>query len=361
MHYAYNLSDSSISAFFNGKLHSIPSSYEYFEEVAEHLSQDEHDYDFLETHIDKPSRLARLSEGAVSVVGSTVYYAGSPVHTALALRLLNLLDAGRDATIWARFMDLVMKNPSPRSKECLYEFLNVWNAPLTQDGHFIAFKRVRGNYRDIHSGKFDNSPGKVVQVPRESVDPDPKSTCSYGLHVAASSYLDSYYATTDGYKVIACKVSPEDVVAVPGDYNFAKMRVCKYEVLGDAEESFVNNAHEVQSVTITATDEDTSVLTIEYELDCDLDIDLDVEFDTDLTDGWSEEDEFLSDIDEDDQLDDDDGMDEEDTGIIFTRNGEAYTSSAILNGVSQHGQRGYSRKTGIPRTTLQDWINRIEK
>lgn len=92
---------------------------------------------------------------------------------------------------------------------------------------------------DIHSGTFDNSPGKIVEMPREEVDSDVNQTCSRGLHACADSYLGEFYAKSSGYKVIVVKINPKDVCAVPADYNFSKMRTCRYEVLSEAEEETV--------------------------------------------------------------------------------------------------------------------------
>lgn len=259
MFFPHNASDQSISVFFNGRMCSVPASDPHFTELREHLAQPQHDYETIERMIDKPKMVSRLSEGLVTVVGSTVMYKGEAVHSTLSYRLIELLDAGQNAAIWARFLERVMANPSDRSRACLYDFLNAWKAPITEDGHFIAFKRVRPDYRDIHSGTFDNSPGQVVEMPRDRVNPDPDVSCSNGLHVAATSYLGSFYARFEGYRVLACKVDPADVVAVPRDYGFAKMRVCRYVVLGDAEESFYNNA-ESQPVSYAGTEAATGAV-----------------------------------------------------------------------------------------------------
>ncbi|QJA43117.1 rIIB lysis inhibitor [Phaeobacter phage MD18] len=259
MFFPHNASDQSISVFFNGRMCSVPASDNHFAELREHLAQPVHDYETVERMIDKPKMVSRLSEGLVTVVGSTVMYKGQPVHSTLTYRLLELLDAGENAIIWARFLERVMANPSDRSRECLYDFLNAWKAPITEDGHFIAFKRVRPDYRDIHSGTFDNSPGQVVEMPRDRVNADPDVSCSNGLHVAATSYLGSFYSSYEGYRVLACKVDPADVVAVPRDYGFAKMRVCRYVVLGDAEESFYKNA-ESQPVSYAGTEAATGAV-----------------------------------------------------------------------------------------------------
>ena len=46
--------------------------------------------------------------------------------------------------------------------------------------------------------------------------------------------------------------------------------------------------------------------------------------------------------------------------MAFARGGVTYLQSAVTRGIEDHGQRGYSRMTGIPRTTLQDWVIKIE-
>jgi hypothetical protein len=320
MHFPFTASNTSISIFFAGRMCSVPSSDKSFEALSAHLKLDDHDYDVIEDLIEKPKKIARLTAGAVTVIGSTVYHKGMPVNSSLAIKLVELLEAGYNATPWARFMDLVFLNPSEESRESLYDFLDKFNAPITEDGHFITFKRVRSDYFDIHSGKFNNSPGNIVEMPRKHVNADNTVTCSRGLHVAATSYLGRFYATSEGYHVVVCKVSPADVVAVPKDYSSAKMRVCRYEVLGDAVEEMYQT---IETLHVVKTE---SFKSAPVDLDADAD----------------------------------DGTDAEQTDMAFQRNGVTYTASAVLSGIKAHGQRGYSKMTGIPRTTLQDWVTKIE-
>lgn len=411
MFFPHNVSDQSISVFFNGRMCSVPASDPIFAELREHLAGAVHEYAVVENLVDKPTMISRMSEGLVTVIGSTVYYKGQSVHTTLTKRLLDVLDAGHNAIIWARFLERVMANPSDRSRQCLYDFLNHWKAPLTEDGHFIAFKRVREDYTPIHRGgdKFDNSPGSVVEMPRENVDANPDATCSYGLHVAASSYLGSF-ATAEGNRTIACKVDPADVVAVPRDYGFAKMRVCRYFVIGDAEESFYNNAHESVMAPVAAESSKEYIAPDEEPEVCEecgstlgvwdyLCQDCQAAKDEEDDDAWQE---IVDDVDEHDHIaetgctrdgvpvgsdyvdpyshghnvsrfgldepddappyvvDAADAEDDETSVIAFERAGVTYTATAIKNGIAKNGQRGYSRLTGVPRTTLQDWLLKIE-
>lgn len=81
---------------------------------------------------------------------------------------------------------------------------------------------------------MDNSIGNVIKMDRAKVDDDPQHTCSSGLHVCADEYLKGY-ATDSNARTLVVEVNPANVVAVPYDYNFSKMRVCEYKVLAEIE------------------------------------------------------------------------------------------------------------------------------
>lgn len=155
---------------------------------------------------------------------------GEVLPSVLTRRLKGLNDEGLPITALINFWNNLKLNPSLRSREQLYTFLERNEHPLTEDGHFIAYKGVRHDFKDAHTGTFDNSVGKVVEMDRRQVDDDPTQTCSRGLHVAGYSY-----ASTFAPRLIEVKVNPRDVVAVPIDYNGQKMRVCRYEVVGLCE------------------------------------------------------------------------------------------------------------------------------
>jgi hypothetical protein len=126
-------------------------------------------------------------------------------------------------------MENMMTNPSFRAVNELYGFLEKNNLPITPDGHFLAYKRVRENYTDCHTGKMDNSVGKVVEMERNKVDDNQNNTCSSGLHFCSENYLRSF----GGERTVIVKINPRDVVSIPTDYDNSKGRACRYEVIGE--------------------------------------------------------------------------------------------------------------------------------
>ncbi len=148
-------------------------------------------------------------------------------------RIFEMLHDGADGEDrLLNFANRLMNNPSHRAVKELYGFLSHNDIDILDNGKFVAFKKVRYTYFDIHSNTMDNSPGRELRVPRNMVDEDSNVTCSYGLHVCARHYL-GYFGNGGDNKVIRVEVDPADVVAVPRDYHNAKMRVCGYEVIGD--------------------------------------------------------------------------------------------------------------------------------
>lgn len=80
-------------------------------------------------------------------------------------------------------------------------------------------------YTDHHSHTFEIRLGHVVSMDRKKVDSDQHHTCSTGLHVGAKGWLEKNYYGSIGMKVL---VNPADVVAVPPEDNYGKMRTCAY-------------------------------------------------------------------------------------------------------------------------------------
>jgi hypothetical protein len=162
------------------------------------------------------------------------------VPSDLAKHIMSFFDQGLPYKPWVNFAKKLQKNPSYRSVQELFKFLDANNFTLTDSGNFIAYKRVQENFLDIYSGTIDNSPGTSPRVPRNEVDEDSSRTCSNGLHVAAFEYAKHKFGSSNSSndKLVYVEVDPADVVAVPSDYENQKMRVCGYTVLGLCDYKF---------------------------------------------------------------------------------------------------------------------------
>jgi len=163
-----------------------------------------------------------------------------PLHNALVDRIIDMREQGFDPEPMIKFLSNINLNPSEDAKADLYGFLETNRLPVTIDGHFLAYKKVRADFTDCHSGKFDNSPGKIVKMPRKDVVADRTITCAQGLHVCSGGYLNHF----GGNKTMLIKVHPMNVVSVPVDYKNSKMRCCEYEVIKEL------NKEDVEKVAV---------------------------------------------------------------------------------------------------------------
>lgn len=170
--------------------------------------------------------------GDIEVKDGDVYFDGKPFANALTDRLLGLLEEDLPVEPLCNFLTNLKLNPSKRAVDELYGFLENNMLPITPDGHFVAYKKVREDFSDIHSGKFDNSVGQIVSMARNEVDEDKDRTCSSGLHFCSLDYLPNF-GGAGGYRVVLVKINPRDVVSIPSDYDNAKGRACRYEVIAE--------------------------------------------------------------------------------------------------------------------------------
>lgn len=80
-------------------------------------------------------------------------------------------------------------------------------------------------YTDAHTRTFTIKIGEPVVMDRDKCDPIQENTCSRGLHVAGKDWLTRNYF---GDKSLIVLVNPADVVAVPPQDSYGKMRTCAY-------------------------------------------------------------------------------------------------------------------------------------
>ena len=183
--------------------------------------------------VDIQKAVATFSDGLVEIKDGQVTYEGEVVHGSISKRILEFMSKGLPFQPLVNFLNNLMENPSMQSQKELYDFLEHENLAITEDGHFLAYKAVRGDFKDKYRGIFDNSVGQVVKMQRAKVDDDRARGCSDGLHAGALNYVAGYGSVESGDRIVIVKINPRDVVSVPSDCNCEKLRTCRYEVVGE--------------------------------------------------------------------------------------------------------------------------------
>lgn len=209
-------------------------------------------------------RLAKYisASGNLTAESGILRYKGEvlPNNMYMVTRALQHSAEGFPVDPLLQFIENLMQNSSWRAKQELLSFLEYGDLPITPDGYFLAYKRVRDSYFDVYTGKVLNKPADkmtseeklslpvktgvvtvgfmngatTVSMARNQVDDRSEQTCSYGLHFCSREYLKSF----SGERMIVLKINPRDVVSIPTDYNNTKGRCCQYQVVGELSSEY---------------------------------------------------------------------------------------------------------------------------
>jgi hypothetical protein len=128
--------------------------------------------------------------------------------------------------------------------------------PIDPDGDFYAYKAVKEDFTDKHTGKIDNSVGQVVTVRRNMVDDNPDNACSYGLHAGSFNYVRGFAQLGDN--IIIVKINPKDVVSVP-NHNTTKLRCCRYEVTELCEGLLPQTTYSTECDCVSSNEEEENL------------------------------------------------------------------------------------------------------
>lgn len=248
---AYNiLNRDTASIFINGNMFTISrTGHTAFDKLLTALeANDEKLVISLITTKDYFLKYLKSVKVELSFEGDSIYYGDEKLFGPLVDKILRFQKEGLPVASLTKFLDNLMQNPSRKSREQFYTFLDKYHFAVTPDGHFLGYKAVREDYSSLNSGPgivngavtsghLDNSIGNIVEMDRETVDPDSHKHCSTGLHVANLRYAQNF----GGQKVVVLKVNPRDVVSVPTDSNAEKIRVCRYEVVSDFAKEYTDD------------------------------------------------------------------------------------------------------------------------
>jgi len=217
------VTESTVSVMLEGQMRVLEMTHPNYDKVRNALKTGASETEILSL-IDIATAVEDFGEGRVTVEHGVVLYDGNPLHNTMTDRIISMMSEGFNISPMLMFLENLMENPDFRAVNELYGFLEATDLPITANGCFRAYKMVTTDYKDHHSGKFDNSIGAVVEMPRNQVNPDKATTCADGLHFCSQGYLGFYGASG---RTVIVEINPRDVVAIPVDYNNAKGRYCR--------------------------------------------------------------------------------------------------------------------------------------
>lgn len=222
-------------------IHQANSKHPHWDAILEGLDRgDSKVFRLFDVKAGLLHKVQQLSE-RVSYNGEFILWDGDPVDSSIADHLFRCLEAGvQDYGPVVKFWEKVAQNPSQRSRDQLFDWLRACKFSITEEGDILGYKGVAGNDGSftsknsgeayvngvVHQGRIPYRPGDVITMPRSEVVNDPNTHCHKGLHVGDWSYASGF-----GSIVLEVHVNPRDVVSIPNDESYRKMRCCRMEIV----------------------------------------------------------------------------------------------------------------------------------
>jgi len=233
-----------INIIIEGQNYNIQASNPLFKDALNCIAKN--DYETFIDLVNPASKLSKIyaSYENVEVKNGCLYVFGEEVHGVVVQRILDMLVIGIDCTHIFKFILKLNKNPSKRAVDELYTFLEHKHLPITTNGNFLAYKAVRHDYSDKHTGKFLNTIDAVLEMPRNKVDDDKEVGCSYGFHAGTYEYASNFAGGND--RLVLVEIDPADVVSIPVDCEFQKLRTCRYKVVQEFDRPLSEPVYETR-------------------------------------------------------------------------------------------------------------------
>lgn len=239
-------------ALINGQWYTVAESDPHFANVVAQLDAGVYKPELFDVFKALEHNPKQLTE-RIKVNGRTILFDNDPQSGIVADQVLHFLDHDEDVTALVNFWELSATNPVPHSREQGARFLAATASQgpitITTEGMLVAYKGMNRSsdadgdyYRPTsngliivngetgRSGDLQQRKGDIVEMPRSEVVHDPGASCSVGLHVGTFNYATHY-----GNRVLAVLVNPRDMVSVPNGED-EKMRVCRYQIIGEVTE-----------------------------------------------------------------------------------------------------------------------------
>ena len=280
-----------------GNPHVVAGDHPKFDQICELLT---HEYDATQEAVTEVEadllalidfaepavRAMRALTDRVTYLGGTLFFDGDPVHGALAEHIVAKI--AQDDDTWTgpvKFLENLAANPARHVRKRLYRWISDRRMTITEDGLLIGYKGVHRDEQNTsitagsntvwvdgspHTGHIPNQVGATLVMARSEVDNERDAPCSQGLHVGPHDYARQWAG--DHGRLLIVAFNPRDVVAIPRDAGYAKIRVCRYTVLDTATHQLTETTWRGEEADATANGLDaTTIVAIAHVSDSDID------------------------------------------------------------------------------------------
>ena len=226
--------------------------------------------------IDTGTVIENWSEGNFRFEDGLLFYEDEQVARQPTGRIINMIKNGWDHGPMLAYLDRLYQNVSHRAVTESYDWCSHKGLPITPDGYLVGYKGVAvyrgenttdkmgrpltdGDLVDRWTGNsFRNNVADECSMNRRGVSDNCEQGCAAGLHVGTFDYASDWAG--DGGKVILVKFDPADIVSVPSDTQFKKMRVSKYTVIGIARDIIEEEVYEYEDEYDEMYDDDGNLI-----------------------------------------------------------------------------------------------------
>jgi hypothetical protein len=213
-----------ISVTIAGKPHSFTAAHPSFSLIQAALEKK--DFRKVKSLLANAQKIMKQTAGKITLDRGVISYKGKVIDDGLTQHILKAIHQGESVVHYLKFMDNLFMNPDVETRNEIFGHLQRHNHSITDDGCFIAYKAVRRDYLDCHSGTVSNKVGQVPMFPRSLADSNRNHDCGKGYHWASLDYVRTF----SGDIVMGVKINPRDVIAVP-ESDCGKGRCWRYEVV----------------------------------------------------------------------------------------------------------------------------------
>jgi hypothetical protein len=226
----YTITRESVTVILDGQTYTVKRGDPNFEDAKDVVLSER--WDDLPALLNKGLALEKWAQdmGTEEFVfqDNHLHYQGERIPMELNQRMLEMANRGEDPTFLMKFWARLQLNPSWRSVQELYRFLENKGIAIDQDGYILMYKSVRPNWNDWYSDSVCNKVGEKPWMARNKVSDEYNSACHIGFHAGNLAYAQGFHGGSG--RVIIVKVDPKDVVTVCSTAQ--KVRMNTYGVIG---------------------------------------------------------------------------------------------------------------------------------